>query len=250
MKEQSKPYLNYKQEDELLEDKARLEKMLSPNMPAHIQNQIQDRPGMSRQLDAVKQQLRDDAPHAYKSDQLDGAIARANTLKEQWQAGMPTGSEMRRNSPGALDKHMNWESRNKKAILEWKNIQRRLHASGVDVGGERSCADIEKHRIAKGGPSEGNLDGGQIRPTEYYLPDHIEIKNVMSDEDKVARGITPDDMNVVLDKLAEVQRQLDDLKKSKHKQRADNRTDAEKLADKERMAAVRAKRKTEQPAAA
>jgi len=216
--EQTKPYLNHKQESELLEDQARLQKMLSPNAPAHIRNQIQDTPEMSRQLRAVTQQLQDDAPKPYGKDDLDAAIKRAAKLKEQWLGGMPTQSEMRRNPPGAVDKHTLWEDRNKKAILEWKNIQRRLHASEVDVGGERSCANMETQR-PYGGPGEMNLAGGQINPPAYHIPPTVEIRNVMSDEDKVARGITPDDMNVVLKQLEEVQKQLDALQKPKKPKR-------------------------------
>jgi len=207
-KEQTKPFLNHKQESELREDKKMLEKMLSPNAPAHVKGAIQDVPEMHRQLRATNQQLKDDSAQAYPVEKIDAAIARENELRKKFTAGMPTQSEMRRNPPGAVDKHIQWEDRNKKAILEWKNICRRLQASDVDMGGNRSCANIEKYRTF-GGVNEGNLEGGQINPTQYYLPPEIEIKNVMSDEDKIARGITPDDMKAVIAQMEALQAQID-----------------------------------------
>jgi hypothetical protein len=36
---------------------------------------------------------------------------------------MPSQEEMRKAPPGAVDKHMGWEKRNKPKIAEWKNLR-------------------------------------------------------------------------------------------------------------------------------
>src|SRR3990167_6260114 len=76
---------------------------------------------------------------------VDGAeegrmVARSKHLLMDVLAGMPSQEERRKAPPGAVDKHMGWEKRNKPAILELKNLQLRLRP------GEREAANLERHR--------------------------------------------------------------------------------------------------------
>jgi hypothetical protein len=78
---------------------------------------------------------------------------------------------MRRSPAGAVDKHTQWERRNKAAILEWKNIRRRLFMGGdlSESAGEVDHANIEMYR-PRSASHELDMYGEQIVGREYYLP--------------------------------------------------------------------------------
>ncbi len=163
--EQTAPLLRTDQIDEMGATKKGIEKMLADNRP-HVAGQITDRAGMVKQLNSINHDLETQMPRAYGEHELDAAVAREKELRELWLRGMPTQEEMRRNPSGATDKHMNWEWRNKKKILEWKNIRRRLVASGAHEGKDTGpytsdIANIELYRPS-GGAGELNMHGEQI----------------------------------------------------------------------------------------
>ncbi len=186
LKEDTSPLLRPHQKEEMLEEKTRIERTLGA--PAHIASQIQDRGALTRQLRKLDHQLATQTPKAYEGKKKDAAAARESELRDAICAGMPTQEEMRKNPPGAVDKHRLWESRNKANLLEWKNIRLRLHASG-DSGSlrdDRDVANFERYRPV-GGAQQLNMAGAQISGKDYHFPPgQIPARNVMSEEDRAA----------------------------------------------------------------
>ena len=179
-KESTAPLLRPEQELTLREEERRIQGIISG--PSYVSDRIQERPQMHRNARNVRKRLEEQAPKPYEPEVVDKAVARSNELQQQFTTGMPTQAEMRRNPPGAVDKHMGWEKRNKEAIMEWKNIQLRLRAGGqVDDGID--VANIERFRPV-GGSAELNMDNAHIPGTRYHMPYVPEIRNVMSDEDR------------------------------------------------------------------
>ena len=69
---------------------------------------------------------------------------------------------MRKAPPGAVDKHMKWERRNKLKILEWKNLQLRL-----THGEESEAAVLERHRPVG---SSLSMDNAFIPGKMFFMP--------------------------------------------------------------------------------
>ena len=164
--ESTKSLLRPHQVEQTEREVGRLESTL--NAPPHIASAIQDRGEMVRQLRSLKRDLETQSPKPYGAD-LDAAVARSEQLKEEILLGMPTGREMRRNMAGATDKHRKWEARNKPKILEWKNIQLRLHAGGHldELRDATDIANFEKHRPVDAS-HELNMHNEQIvRPLQF-----------------------------------------------------------------------------------
>lgn len=141
-----------------------------------------------RALSRVKQQLDAQAPRKYAQDELDDAVAAEKVLREEIQAGMPTGEEMRKNPPGAVGKHMTWEKRNKRKIQAWQNIRLRLRESGAlpDSVDSRDVSNVELLR-RHSSSHQLSMDGAQIAGAgKFYFPDNIEPRNIMSDEEREA----------------------------------------------------------------
>lgn len=162
-RESTEPLLRHDQVTEMREEEQRLESTLSA--PPHIATQIQDRPELQRHLRRLKAMLQQKSPTPYPSDQIDAAVKREAELREQIVLGMPTRMEMRTNPDGAVDKHTRWERRNKQAILEWKNIRRRLNhdSDAVDV------ANVETLRPVTAS-HELNMHNQQIPSKVMHLP--------------------------------------------------------------------------------
>ena len=181
--ESTKPLLRPQQIDEMHDEKRRLENTLKA--PAHITAQIQDVGAMRRQLRALNTQLATQTPEPYAPQVIDQAVAREKKLRKQFTAGMPTQAEMRKTPTGAVDKHINWERRNKQAIMEWKNIRLRLQVSGgIDgITDGRDVANIERYRPA-GGAGELPMHNPLISGKDFHLPPNIEVKNVADDDQK------------------------------------------------------------------
>jgi hypothetical protein len=191
-REQTAPLLSTVQVSEFEDEKRTMEGVLEA--PAYIRSRIQDIDGMHRRLRNVKEQLDRETPRAYANGELDAAVKREAELRAQFTAGMPTQAEMRRNPAGAVQKHRQWESRNKRAVLEWKNVRKRLLASGAidapldspDIG------NVELYRPA-GGSQELNMHGEQIPGKQFYMPGQVTPGTVMSDaEVKLLQSIDPE----------------------------------------------------------
>lgn len=164
--ERTAPLLKQNQIDEISQERDRLSQTL--RAPPHLRNAIQDASTMFATLKRLEASLARDTPREYQGSDLDTAVRREKELREKIAEGMPTAAEMRRNPPGALDKHMNWEARNKQDIAEWKNIKRRLWASGAvsSAASDGSVANVEMFRPT-GGP-ELSMENAQIPVARTY----------------------------------------------------------------------------------
>lgn len=142
-----------------------------------------------RAMSRVKTQLDQQRPKKFASDEIDEAVKAEKILREKIQTGMPTDMEMRRNPPGAVGKHRTWEKRSKKAIQSWQNIRLRLQASGAlpDETESRDVSNVETLRRHHDN-RQLSMDGAQIRGNgnDYYFPNEIDPKNLMSDAERQA----------------------------------------------------------------
>ena len=82
---------------------------------------IEDKGAVARQLRKLEHQLETQTPKSYSGGEVDIAIRREVELREKLLEGIPSQEEMRKNPPGAVGKHMEWEKHNKNNILEWNN---------------------------------------------------------------------------------------------------------------------------------
>lgn len=151
--------------------------------PPHIRKQIQNAGAMADRLRQVKRLIETTAPKAYAPAERDGAAARLKELEAEITAGMPTQEEMRRNPPGAVDKHMAWERRNKTNILEWKNIKRRLHMTEIGNGPVEVAKDISniEHLRPHGLTQSMDMAGAQISGKHFFIPPQVQSGVVFSD---------------------------------------------------------------------
>ena len=153
-----------------------------------LQPHVQGVGELQQQLRSLRHSLDTQTPIAFSSTEVDGAVSREQELLSEITEGMPTQAEMRRSPPGAVSKHMNWETRNKAKIVEWKNLKRRLHAGENDP----DAANLERYRPVGGG-GEMNMDNAQIAGTDYFIPQTVTQISVMSeDESKVLKDADPE----------------------------------------------------------
>lgn len=189
--ERVEPYLQPAQVKDLVEERAAITEVLSA--PPHISNAVQDRGAMRKHAQHIERSLHHDAPKPYAGEEVDKAKERESELLDRIVAGMPTQAEMRRNPPGAVDKHRNWERRHKADLMEWKNIRRRLLVGG-HIDGPVDATDvsnIERYRPA-GGAQELSMDNAQIAGRAYFMPAGMPaVQNLMdpaeADEDRRLR---------------------------------------------------------------
>jgi hypothetical protein len=151
----------------------------------YIRNQLQDGgANVMKQIKGIDKML-EQAPKPIPKEQLDAAVNTEKLLRESWLNGMPTQAEMRRNPSGAVDKNRSWSDRNRTGILQWKQLRRRLHASGVSkhrLADEGDISNIEIYR-PEGGPGELNMHNEQIPGKVMTLPPAgAGPATVMSDE--------------------------------------------------------------------
>ena len=134
---------------------------------------IQDKGEARRQLIRGRQTLEAQTPKAPVDAAEEGRmVARSRQLLDTVLAGMPSQEEMRKAPPGAVDKHMGWEKRNKPAILEWKNLQLRLRP------GEREAANLERHRPVS---STLSMDNAVIQGQNFHIPAGVGATVTFSD---------------------------------------------------------------------
>ena len=162
--------LHPRQVTELKESKEKLAGMLTA--PLYIRNQLADGgAGVAKQMKDIDRML-EQAPKPIPAEEIDAAVKTEELLREGWLDGMPTQAEMRRNPPGAVDKNIAWSKKHGKGVLRWKNLRRRLHASGISehrLADEGDVSNIEMFR-PRGGVGEMNLDTAQIEGKDYRLP--------------------------------------------------------------------------------
>jgi hypothetical protein len=82
---------------------------------------------LAKGIRAMEDELEENSPPAIDGSTRDALSKRHRELREKIRdTGMLTQEEMRRNPPGAVDRHRRWERANKDRILEYKNISRVL----------------------------------------------------------------------------------------------------------------------------
>lgn len=192
--------LHPRQVTELKEAKAGLAEML--NAPPYIRNQLVDGgAGVQKQMRDVDNMLKQ-AAVPIPPDQIDAAVKAEKVLREAWGGSdMPTDTEMRRNSPGCVDKNMAWSKKHKTEVAQWKNLRRRLHASGISehrLSNEGDVSNIEMYR-PHGGSGELSMDNAQIAGKDWRLPPPgAGPVAIMTDEDAEVLGeINPDLMKAM-----------------------------------------------------
>ena len=136
------------------------------SLEAKLQNPlIQDKGEVHKQLRRAKHTTEMQTPRPPASAEEEGRmVMRSKSLLGDILHGMPSQEEMRKSPPGAVDKHRQWERRNKTKILEWKNLQLRLNAGS----GDRDVANLERHRPTA---SSLNMDSAFIPGKQFYMPE-------------------------------------------------------------------------------
>ena len=147
---------------------------------------IQDKGEVQKQLRRARHTLETQTPIRPATVEEEGRmVARSKELLSNILEGMPSQEEMRKCPPGAIDKHRRWEARNKKKILEWKNLQLRLTAGS----GENEIANLERHRPTA---STLNMDSAQIQGKNFFMPEMTGPAVTFNDDQiAVLRKISP-----------------------------------------------------------
>ncbi len=124
---------------------------------------IQDKGEVARQIRRLDKSLADQTPKPFTGRDKDAAVRMEAALRERILDGMPSQEEMRKAPPGAVEKHMAWEKRNKESLLQWKNLQLRMNAGSEDG----SVANFERHRPIG---SSLNMDNAVIQGRQFFMP--------------------------------------------------------------------------------
>ena len=170
--------------------------LLRPAQLEEMQNQVKiaeakltsphitDKGAARMQLIRTRKTLEEQTPRAPVDAAEEGRmVAREKSLRDELITGMPSQEEMRKAPPGAVDKHMGWETRNKKKILEWKNLRLRL------MPGEREAANLERFRPVG---STLSMDNAVVSTKQIYIPDNVGDTVTFNDEELAAlRAIKP-----------------------------------------------------------
>jgi hypothetical protein len=127
---------------------------------------IQDKGEARKQLIRTRATLESQTPRAPVDAAEEGRmVAREKQLRDEILAdGIPSQEEMRKAPPGAVDKHMGFEKRNKLKILEWKNLRLRL------MPGEQEAANLERYRPTT---SSLSMDNAVIAGKNIYIPPNV-----------------------------------------------------------------------------
>lgn len=190
----TKPLLRPEQAQNAKEDIKSLEKKLDNK---HIENKGE----VARQLAQARRDFVNQLPQAPANGDEEGRmVKRAKSLLEQITVGMPSQEEMRKAPPGAVDKHLAWERRNKPKIMEWKHIMLRLTAGS----GDKDAANLEKHRPVA---SSLNMDNAHIPGKQFFMPETTGPVVTFTDEQiALLRSVDPE-MAERLSTLTNPQRQ-------------------------------------------
>ena len=158
------------------------------NLEAKLVNKhIEDKGEVQRQLRRAKKDFENQVPLPPETGEEEGRmVRRSKELLTEIIPGMCSQEEMRKAPPGAVDKHMAWEKRNKARILEWKHIMCRLTAGS----GNRDAANLEKHRPRD---STLSMDNAQIPGKQFFMPETAGLAVRFSDEQIAAlRTLDPE----------------------------------------------------------
>lgn len=176
----TKPLLRPHQLADAHEDRANLEaKLRSPY--------ITEKGEVQRQIKRLDESLAKQTPKGFEGKDKDKAVALEAELRGKILDGMLSQEEMRKNPPGAVDRHIAWEKRNKQNMLLWKNLQLRLNVGSDD----RDVANFERFRPTQ---SNMNMDGAQISGKKYYFPPLGAAPSVTFSKDELAflKDVSPE----------------------------------------------------------
>lgn len=153
------------QVEEAKEELRRMDSIL--NAPPHIRGKVSDPRAMGQRRKRLAGDLEKYEPKAFRAEEKDAAVTEFAALAESIKAGMPSSEEMRRNSPGCVNKHLGWEKRNKTDISRWKHIGLRLAAGGDVRGDIAQSADVINIEILRERATNRDLsmEGAQIPKT-------------------------------------------------------------------------------------
>lgn len=146
---------------------------------------IEDKAEVQRQLRRARQDFESQVPTLPGGDEAGKMERRAKELLNDILVGMPSQEEMRKAPPGAVNKHLAWETRNKAKILEWKHCMLRLTAGSND----RDAANLEKYRPTG---STLNMDNAQIPGKQFFMPETTSPAVVFSTQQiELLRALDP-----------------------------------------------------------
>ncbi len=150
-------------------------------LESKLQNKhIEDKAEVARQLRRVRKDFETQVPRPPENPvEEDRMVRRARQLLSEITEGMPSQEEMRKSPPGAVEKHREWESRNKPKIMEWKHIMLRVTAGSND----RDAANLEKHRPRT---STLSMDNAQIQGKQIFLPENPDGRGVTFSDAQLA----------------------------------------------------------------
>lgn len=146
-----------------------------------------DIPAAIRQRNNMKAQLEAQTPRPFAPEERDEAMKLEAQLREELTLGMPTQAEMRRNPPGAVDKHRVWEKQNKRKIIAWKNHRLRMHVTGMLGSMPEDATDVSNLEMyrPRGGSHELSMDFAQILAArDFHFPPIIASQNHAPDPDR------------------------------------------------------------------
>jgi len=152
--------------------------------PPHVLQGV-DVGALGKQLRGLRKMIDTQSPTSYKDDKKDEARKRQKYLEEQIVRGMCTSEEMRKNPPGAVGKHQRWEKKQKKHILEWKNIKLRLNVGDSDP----DLANVERLRPTG---SSMNMHNAQITGQEFHMPDMPHSVVITDEEKTLLQAVDPE----------------------------------------------------------
>ena len=137
---------------------------------------ILDKGEARKQLIRARKSLESQTPRPPASAEEEGRmVARERELRAELLEGICSQEEMRKAPPGAVDKNMAWDKRNKRKMLEWKNLRLRL------MPGEREAANFERYRPVA---STLSMDNAVIQGKQFYLPPgDVGVAVVFSDDE-------------------------------------------------------------------
>lgn len=137
---------------------------------------IQDKGAVANQLRRLERSMAEQVPRPFQGPQKDAAIKLEAALRERIREGMPSMEEMRKAPPDALEKHQEWERRNKPRLAEWKNLVLRLNADAPDASA--NVANFERYRPRQ---STLSMDNALIPGAQIFLPESNSPSVVFTD---------------------------------------------------------------------
>jgi hypothetical protein len=150
-------YLRPHQVAELSQEATTLDQRIADRAPGGA-----DKGDMRKRRRAIQKMLDTQQPPDLSPAERDAYAKEARRLEGEFTPGMPSGEEMRKNPPGAVDKNLRWHRRFRHAVFRWKNVIRTLEKGDESP----NLANIERFRRWQT-PQDLSMQGAQITGTAY-----------------------------------------------------------------------------------